>query len=57
MIVRTATLAMLLICLAACASNKGANTPATQPTAGAHPVNTGIPTDIGIDSKSNYGGF
>jgi hypothetical protein len=55
MIVRNTALALLLVCLAACACNcnKAANPTATQPVASAHPASTGIPTDIGIDSKSN----
>jgi hypothetical protein len=58
MIVRTAALAAILLCLSACASNskQAANPPTTQPVSAAHPDNVGIPTDIGTGAQKSGGG-
>jgi hypothetical protein len=55
MIIRIASIAVLLACLSACACNcdKSKSSPATEPMGNAHPVNIGIPTDSGTDAKSN----
>jgi hypothetical protein len=53
--IRAAVAVAFAVCLWGCSCN--CNKPAaTQPTASAttHPVNVGMPTDIGLNSKSNY---
>jgi hypothetical protein len=40
-----------------CNCNKSNTAPATQTASNTHPRNIGIPTDIGVDSKSNDGAY
>jgi hypothetical protein len=40
-----------------CNCNKQNNQPATRTASNVPPANVGIPTDIGVDSKSNDGAY